>query len=98
MRDDVDALDELAQAAYDGLRGNLELEAMIHLRPAIRSRVLRLAALDAGAIDSELFHVHVTALVDLVAGDLHGEVQLPGHVTAYRDRDHLFFRSTPVSR
>ena len=98
VRDDVDALDELAQSAYDGLRGNLELATMLHLRPAILSRVLRLAALDAGAINSELFHVHVTALVDLVTGDLRGEVQLPGHVTAHRDRDHLFFRSTPVSR
>jgi tRNA(Ile)-lysidine synthase len=98
VRADVDALDELARSAYDGLRGNLELELLGNLRPAILSRVLRLAALGAGAIDSELFHVHVTALVDLVLGDLRGEVQLPGHVTAYRDRDHLLFRSTPVSR
>jgi tRNA(Ile)-lysidine synthase len=32
---------------------------------AIASRVLRLAAIEAGAIDAELFHVHVMALVGL---------------------------------
>jgi tRNA(Ile)-lysidine synthase len=58
--------------------------------------VLRLAALGAGATGSELFHVHVRALVDLVTGDLSGEVQLPGQVTAYLDRDHLRFRPTAV--
>ncbi len=101
VRDDVDALDALARATYDDLRaigGGIPLDPVGDLPRAVASRVLRLAALDAGAIDSELFLVHVTALVDLAAGDLRGEVQLPGHLTAYRDRDHLFFRSTPVSR
>jgi tRNA(Ile)-lysidine synthase len=64
---------------------------------AIATRVLRLAALDAGALDAELFHVHVTALAELAAGGIRGEVQLPGHVTAYRDRAHLRFRTTPVA-
>jgi len=102
VRDDVEALDALARTAYDDLRVSAEGEGL-PLRPlydhyrAIASRVLRLAALDAGAVDSELFHVHVRALVDLAAGELNGEVQLPGHVTAYRDRGHLRFRPTPVS-
>ncbi len=100
VRDDVEALDALARTAYDDLLavGGLSIVALEDLHPALTSRVLRLAALDAGAVGSELFHVHVRALVDLASGRVSGEVQLPGHVTAYRDRDHLFFRSTPVSR
>jgi tRNA(Ile)-lysidine synthase len=99
LRDDVDALDELARAAYDALRAEgdgLPLRALHELHRAVASRVLRLGALDAGASDRELFHVHVRALVDLAAGHVAGEVQLPGQVTAYRDRGHLRFRPTPV--
>jgi len=108
VRDDVEALDALARAAYDELRASagptgspeeagLPLIELAETPRAIVSRVLRLAALEAGAVDGELFHVHVRALVDLVAGDLRGEVQLPGHVTAYLDRDRLLFRRTAVS-
>ncbi|TWG90635.1 tRNA(Ile)-lysidine synthase [Nocardioides sp. J9] len=59
--------------------------------------MLRLAALAAGARDSELFHVHVTALHQLALGGINGEVQLPGHTTAYREDAHLRFRATPVA-
>jgi tRNA(Ile)-lysidine synthase len=102
VRDDVEALDALARTAYDELRAAAD-GVGIPLRPlydhyrAVASRVLRLAALEAGAVDSELFHVHIRALIDLAAKELRGEVQLPGHVTAYRDGGHLRFRSTPVS-
>lgn len=101
VRDDVEALDALARTAYDELRASADGDG-IPLRPlcdhyrAVASRVLRLAALEAGAVDSELFHVHVRALVDLAAKEIRGEVQLPGHVTAYRDGGHLRFRPTPV--
>lgn len=112
LRDDVDALDDLAEEAYAALRagppttgdatrgpvvgagGGISLDALARQPRAIRTRVLRLAALEAGAIGSELFHVHVTALADLVAGELSGQVQLPGAVTAYRDAGHLRFRAT----
>ena len=57
----------------------LETKALADLPPAIRSRVLRLAALDAGAPASELFHVHVVALGQLLRTTGSGsEVQLPG--------------------
>jgi tRNA(Ile)-lysidine synthase len=99
VREDVEALDALARGAYDDLRASaggdgLDLRALHDHHLAIASRVLRLAALDAGAVDSELFHVHVRALVDLAAGEIQGEVQLPGHVTAYRERGRLRFRAT----
>ncbi|KAA1428287.1 tRNA lysidine(34) synthetase TilS [Nocardioides antri] len=105
VRDDVEALDALARTAYDDLRTpaargaeGLPLDRLHDLHRAVASRVLRLAALDAGAIDSELFHVHVRALVDLAAGLADGEVQLPGHVSAYRESGRLRFRPTPVPR
>ncbi|WGX96229.1 tRNA lysidine(34) synthetase TilS [Nocardioides sp. L-11A] len=79
------------------LRGEVPLAELEAQPRAIATRVLRLAALDAGALDAELFHVHVTALADLAAGRIRGEVQLPGHVTAYRDHAHLRFRTTPVA-
>lgn len=99
VRDDVEALDALARSTYDELR----TDAGVPLRPlhdhyrAVASRVLRLAALDAGATDSELFHVHVTALLALASGEIRGEVQLPGHVTAFRHDGHLRFRPTAVA-
>jgi len=96
VRDDVEALDAIAEATL----ARLGRPEGIPLRPlhdeyrAIASRVLRLAALEAGAIDAELFHVHVVALTGLVAGTVRGEVQLPGHVTASRVDGHLRFRRT----
>ncbi|MEV5003315.1 tRNA lysidine(34) synthetase TilS [Nocardioides sp. LML1-1-1.1] len=99
VRADVEALDALAEAAHADLAGaeGLPLAPLAGLLPALATRVLRLAALDAGALDAELFHVHVTALHRLASGALTGEVQLPGHVTAYRDRSHLRFRPTAVA-
>ncbi|HWJ67085.1 MAG TPA: tRNA lysidine(34) synthetase TilS [Nocardioides sp.] len=99
VRADVEALDALAEAAHAEVAtaDGLSLRALHDLHLAIASRVLRLAALAAGARDAELFHVHVRALVDLAAGETRGEVQLPGHVTAYRDRSHLRFRPTAVA-
>jgi len=98
LRRDMAALDRLADEAYAGLRDpdGLALAALLDLDPAVASRVLRLAALDAGALDGELFHVHIEALVGLVAGEVTGEVQLPGAVTAFREGDLLRFRRTAV--
>ncbi len=99
VRADIEALDELAQTAYDNLAasGSLPTVGLKDMPRAIGTRVLRLAALDAGAIDSELFHVHVAALLDLARGRIDGEIQLPGRVTAYRERAHLRFRPTAVA-
>ncbi len=103
LRADMELLDQLAQEAYDELRepDGLEVKALAGLPLATRHRVLRLAALEAGAIASELFHVHVLSLAQLLSSRAAaGEVQLPGHVTAYlssggEDR-RLRFRETAV--
>lgn len=98
LRPDMEALDRMAADQHARLRcdDGLPLRRLHALDEAIASRVLRLAALAAGAHDAELFHVHVRALVDLAAGEVHGQVQLPGHVTAVRHQGHLRFRRTSV--
>ena len=53
-------------------------------------------AIDAGAPGGELFAVHVAALFSVLIGTVRGEVQLPGHLTAYRSGDSLRFRRTAV--
>ena len=82
---DVEHLDGLAVAAYDALPTPLPVDGLLALAPAIRTRVLRLAALAAGARDAELFHEHVTSL-DALVTDWHGQgaVDLPGHVRGTR--------------
>ncbi len=102
LRTDTEALDRQAAAAYDALSapdgpggsGGLSLAGLTELDEAVATRVLRIAAVAAGAIDGELFAVHVRALADLVAGRLRGDVQLPGHLTAYLDGGSLRFRPT----
>ncbi|MBM9461032.1 tRNA lysidine(34) synthetase TilS [Nocardioides sp. zg-536] len=90
---------DTADDADDGAGAGVSLPVaeLAAAPPAIATRVLRLAALAAGARDAELFHVHVTALHGLVTGRVRGEVQLPGHTTAYRRDGHLRFRPTAVA-
>lgn len=92
MRDDLDALDALAE----GLLGEhdfavgVDVRALHPMPGALRSRVLRLAALDAGVPPRDLTFGHVQDLGRLVL-DRPGEpraLDLPGHVRAQR-RDHV---------
>ena len=92
LRGDLEGLDELAAQALGEVRtpdGGLDTAALRSRPAAVSSRVLRLAAVDAGSPPSELFHVHVQALVDLMSGQPRRQVQLPGHVTAYLDPDRV---------
>ena len=94
LRQDVELLDELAAAAYDALPTPLPVDDLLGLAPAIRTRVLRLAALAAGARDAELFHEHVTSL-DALVTDWHGQgaVDLPGRVRGARRDGTLVFEA-----
>ena len=102
LQEDMSALDDLAGTARAELGGGdgLPVLRLAQLAPAIRRRILRAAAVDAGAIPGELFRTHVLAVDDLVLGPRGREVQLPGHVTAYRDPggDVLRFRRTGGQR
>ena len=92
VRADVEHLDDLARSAYATLPQPLPVEMLLDLAPAVRTRVLRLAALGAGARDAELFHEHVRAL-DALLTDWHGQgpVDLPGRVRGVRRDGSLLF-------
>ncbi|MPZ61329.1 MAG: tRNA lysidine(34) synthetase TilS [Propionibacteriales bacterium] len=108
LRDDADALDALAGAALadsrtdgrpdddrtddDRPRVGLDVATLTALPPAVRTRVLRLAALEAGAPATELFARHVDAMDGLVM-DWRGQrgVDLPGGVRVSRARGVLRF-------
>ncbi|MEO5708632.1 MAG: tRNA lysidine(34) synthetase TilS [Nocardioidaceae bacterium] len=96
---DTHALDEIAHRVWTEAG---PVTHALEVQPqAVLFRVLRLAALDAGAIASELTYAHVLAVSDLVHGPESSvrtkQIQLPGHVTAYRQGDLLKFRRTAVS-
>ena len=97
LRDDMDLLDELAEAAYVEARVaggappvELSVDALADRPRALRRRVLRLAALEAGAPASELFHEHVLAM-DALVTDWRGQrwVDLPGRVRCTRTDGRL---------
>jgi tRNA(Ile)-lysidine synthase len=92
LREDADALDALAVQALSGLRGLSELgsrwveaAALLTLPRAIRTRVWRLLALEAGCSPGSLVATHIESLDTLVTcwrGQ--GPIDLPGHVQGSR--------------
>jgi tRNA(Ile)-lysidine synthase len=100
LRADTEYLDAVADSALesvlhqgsDGEQDGLSVSALEQLPGAIRTRVLRLAAVRAGALPAQLFHTHVLA-IDRLVTEWHGQkwVELPGHVRASRSKDVLSF-------
>ena len=92
LRIDTDHLDALADRALEAVGDPLPVADVGALPTAVRRRVLRLAALRAGAPSAELFHEHVLA-VDALLTDWHGQkwIDLPGHLRAARRDDTLRF-------
>ena len=93
VRADADALDGWAAAANESARagpGVLAVAVLAELPSAVRTRVLRRAALAAGAPGTDLTARHVAELDRLVT-DWHGQgpLHLPGRVRAARDRGML---------
>ena len=89
LRADADALDAWAEEVADA--GDVHLLAS--LPAAVRTRVLRRAAITAGAPAGALTGGHVAAIDALVTG-WHGQgpVNLPGGLVAHRAYDRLSFR------
>ncbi|WP_244931192.1 tRNA lysidine(34) synthetase TilS [Nocardioides sp. W7] len=88
LRTDMDFLDDLAEAAHARIAdadGVLPVAGLAAEPDAVRRRVLRIAALAAGAPAAELFHEHVLAL-DALVTDWHGQrwIDLPGHLRGRR--------------
>ena len=94
LQEDVATLDALAEDALAAVRqgDGLDVAALAALSDAVRRRVLRLAALDAGSPASELFRVHVLA-VDALVTAYRGQrwVDLPGHLRARRAEGRIVF-------
>jgi tRNA(Ile)-lysidine synthase len=95
LREDMDLIEPLAEEAYARARveGGVDLTRIADEAAAIRSRVVRRAALEAGAIPQELTFAHVRALQGLL-GRTGKQVQLPGHVTATAAGERLVFQRT----
>jgi tRNA(Ile)-lysidine synthase len=95
-RDDADALDAWAGHAEATVRdaaGRLECAKLDTLPPAVRRRVLRRAAIDAGAPAGSLFARHIEEIDRLVTGWRgQGAINLPGKVVARRQGGRLVIR------
>lgn len=89
LRADADALDGWAAAVSD----RADVRALAQLPAAVRTRVLRQAAIEAGAPPGSLTARHVAA-IDALVVDWHGQgpVNLPGGLVAHRACDRLSFR------
>jgi tRNA(Ile)-lysidine synthase len=85
---DADALDDWAKSV-----GSLAVVDLVALPAAIRTRVIRAAAIAAGAPAGALAAVHVREL-DRLVSDWHGQspVSLPGGLVGARECDRLVFR------
>ena len=104
LRDDADALDGLAARAYDELLDDafehsaeghtvaIRVDGLEELHRAVRTRVLRMAAVKAGSPPGTLAAVHVDA-VDRLVTAWHGQrqVDLPGGLRAFRRYGRLLF-------
>lgn len=99
LQADVAELDRQAAAVHAELDGpdGLATDELAQLPDAIRLRVLRLAALAAGALPADLGHGHLRA-VDALVGDWRGQVgvDLPGHLRAVRRDGRLTFPRAPA--
>ena len=86
LREDADALDALAVEARRELgRGQTEAAVLLRLPKAIRTRVWRLLAVEAGCPPGALISSHIDSLDTLVTrwrGQ--GPIDLPGHVQGSR--------------
>jgi tRNA(Ile)-lysidine synthase len=90
LHDDADALDAFAMDAMTD-----EIEELQFLDRAVRTRVLRMLALRAGALANDLTRDHVLAIDQLIT-DWRGQgpLNLPGNVDVSRAHGKLIFNKT----
>ena len=98
LRVDMDLLDDIAED-WLSLAGGLQADALAALPTPIRTRVLRAAAVAAGARDSELSREHVLA-IDALVVDWRGQahIDLPGSMRAGRVDGRIEFTRAPTAR
>ncbi len=91
LRQDADTLDELAQRTRQWLgAGPWSVEQLSTVLVAVRARVWRLLAIEAGCSPGQLTSVHIREL-DRLVEDWHGQgpVSLPGGVRGSRQDDEV---------
>jgi tRNA(Ile)-lysidine synthase len=98
LRDDAEALDAWAERVAAGQKDlfAMDVTALAELPRAVRTRVLRRAAVAAGSPPGALAAVHI-AEVDRLITAWHGQrhVDLPGDVRAWRRYGKLLLRGEP---
>ncbi|MFK5635758.1 MULTISPECIES: tRNA lysidine(34) synthetase TilS [unclassified Ornithinimicrobium] len=100
LRDDADALDEEARTAYLRLGGPpWPADALVELPRAVRTRLWRRAALDAGSPGTDLTSQHLLTVDRLVtAWRGQGPLHLPGGVRAGRSGGQVWVGAGPSAR
>lgn len=106
LRDDAEALERIAEQEWsgcciahtEGITIELDLDRLSVLPRAVRTRLLRRAAIETGAPPSALTRDHILAVEALIS-DWHGQgpLDLPGPLRASRGCGRLRFdRSDPL--
>lgn len=95
LREDAEVLEEIALSRRERGGSPLSAASLAGLPGALRSRVLRSAALEAGCPAGALTAAHVARVEELVT-DWHGQrgVDLPGGVRAARRSGEVLFERT----
>ena len=90
LHDDADALDAFAQDALTD-----EVDELQFLDRAVRTRVLRILALQAGALANDLSREHILGIDQLIT-NWHGQgpLNLPGSVDVSRAHGKLIFNKS----
>ncbi|MFJ2758236.1 tRNA lysidine(34) synthetase TilS [Nocardioides sp. NPDC087217] len=93
LREDADFIDDIAEAMHRELGGSLPVETLAGYPSAVRTRVLRIAAIEAGCPPAELTREHVLA-IDRLVTDWRGQrwIDLPGHRQAVRRDGSIHIR------
>ena len=94
LRDDAEVLEKIADDERSRASSQLSAQSLAGLPDAVRTRVLRSAALAAGCPAGALTAAHVTRIAELVT-NWHGQrwVDLPGGVRASRLSGHIVFET-----
>jgi tRNA(Ile)-lysidine synthase len=93
LRDDADALEEVATAVVAA--DETTVDELLALTRAVRTRVLRMMAADAGCTVNDLTREHILA-IDALLTNWHGQgpLNLPGNVNVERRHGRLNFYKT----
>jgi len=94
LRDDAGVLEKIAGEERSRAAAPLSVDSLAGLPDAVRTRVLRAAAVAAGCPAGALTAAHVARLSELVA-NWHGQrwIDLPGGVRASRRSGHIVFET-----